>query len=80
MNKETPSAEKRVSDELLRHYLRPWYAATSVTIYRDIKSMAFELLEHRHGIARAEQTKFQAEKQPVTATEAQAMRAEWSEP
>jgi hypothetical protein len=36
-----------VSDELLRQYMEPWYAAKSITIYRDIKIMAKELLERR---------------------------------
>ncbi len=64
-----------VSNDLLRQYLRPWYAAMSITIYRDIKAMAAELLERRGlPVDRAA-----AELNPVMPVEAKQMRANWPE-
>lgn len=64
----------KVSDDLLKQYMRPWYAAMSVTIYRDIKGMAHELLAFRNGSIPANQARAEAEAAPLTPREAERMR------
>jgi len=68
--------DERVSDALLKQYLRPWYAPMSVTIYRDIKAMAAELLKRRGGYDDAAVARMmeEARKNPVTPAEAKEMR------
>ena len=71
MTGEHPNSSKDecVSNDILRQYLRPWYAAHSVTIYRDIKKMALELLEQRVGYATAARFHAEAQTNPVSRTE-----------
>lgn len=76
----TGMSDPRISDELLKQYLRPWYAAHSITIYRDIKTMALELLNHRHAACYAAGALSRATANPLMPAEAQAMRAQTEKP